>query len=226
LSVKEEGLIRHIGITSHNPNLVVDIIKDDFFETIMIPYNYITSQADVRLLSLARKENVGTIIMKPFAGGVLSNATAALKYVFRNGNVDTVIPGMIHPSEVDENLNICLGSHRLSDIDNELIVRDVNELGNKFCRWCDYCKICPQSIPISFIFRMERRFPDESSWTQNTRNVIEDAIRLADTCIDCGLCEQICPYKLAITEMIPEAVVSLNDQLSSFLSKKEIQGSS
>ncbi len=67
---KDQGLIRHIGITSHDPKLLTEIVKEEIFETIMIPFNYLTSLPADELLPLCRALNVGTVIMKPSGGGL------------------------------------------------------------------------------------------------------------------------------------------------------------
>jgi len=38
---KERGKINHIGVTSHSPDLAVEMAKTGLFETVMIPYNLV-----------------------------------------------------------------------------------------------------------------------------------------------------------------------------------------
>jgi predicted aldo/keto reductase-like oxidoreductase len=75
---KDQEIIRHVGITSHDPALLTEMVKEEIFETIMIPFNYLTSLPANTLLPLCRELNVGTVIMKPFGGGAFSNANTAL----------------------------------------------------------------------------------------------------------------------------------------------------
>lgn len=218
LKAREEGIIRHLGITSHNPKLLIKILEEDLFETVMIPYNYLTTEPEEKLFSICRKKKLGIIIMKPLAGGVLSNANTALKYILQKDVADVVIPGMTNIAEVNENVSIASGPFQLTNMDLSQIKKDKIELGNNFCRWCDYCQICPQKIPISFILRMERQFPDEKNWTENTSKVMNEAIKKAATCVECRLCENICPYNLEIVDMLPKKALSLNKKLTSYLS--------
>jgi len=37
---KEDGMIRHIGVTSHNPDLAVELVRSGHLETLMIQYDY------------------------------------------------------------------------------------------------------------------------------------------------------------------------------------------
>ena len=60
--LKDQGKIKHISVTSHNPDLAVEMVKSNHFATIMIPFNYLATKPAEELLPLCRKINVGTII--------------------------------------------------------------------------------------------------------------------------------------------------------------------
>ena len=210
---KEEGRIRHIGVTSHNPDLAVELVKSGHFETLMIQYNYIITKPEEEVLPLCRQLNVGSIIMKPFGGGAFSNANTALKYVYNNPDIDLVIPGTLSVSEVDENVSVWLCDWTISPQEFELIERDKLELGQLFCRGCDYCQPCPQEIPISFILRAERQMLRRMGWTDARVEQVRRAKERLDTCIHCGACESRCPYELHVQELLPKAMESLWDHM-------------
>jgi predicted aldo/keto reductase-like oxidoreductase len=207
--LKEQEKINHISVTSHSPDLAVEMVKSDHFTTVMIPYNYLaTKPADI-LLPLCKKLNVGTIIMKPFGGGAFSNARTALKYAYNNPNTDIVIPGVSSIAEVDENWKIWLGDLTLSKEELDLIEQDKKFLGDQFCRACDYCQPCPQGIPISTILRTETQVLRRMGWTERRLKQVKEAKEKIDTCIHCGVCESRCPYNLPIQELLPKAMESL-----------------
>ena len=158
VQARDDGKIRHLGITSHDPGVLTEIVREDVFETVMIPYNYLTLKPEEDLLPLCREMNVGTISMKPFGGGVFSNANTALKFVLGGGRVDIAIPGMMSVAEVEENVGVASVSLDLSGEELELIEKDKTELGSQFCRACGYCHPCPQGIPITFLLRAEGQF--------------------------------------------------------------------
>lgn len=205
----DEGKIEHLGVTSHDPDFLTDIIEEDIFETAMIPFNYLTPIPQKRLLPLCRKTNVGTVIMKPLGGGAFSNIETALKFVLGSENVDVVIPGMMTSREVEENIKIANGPFTLLERDNSLIERDKRELGNEFCRACNYCQPCLQDVPISFVLRAESQFLKRMGWRPGTEERINNAIEKAKGCIECGECEERCPYKLPIRELLKEKTSSL-----------------
>ena len=210
---KEEGKVRHIGVTSHNPELAAELVKSGHFETLMVQYNYIITKPEEVVLPLCRQLNVGAIAMKPFGGGAFSNANTALKYVYSNPDIDLVIPGTLSVAEVDENVRVWLGDMRITPRELELIEQDKRELGNAFCRGCDYCQPCPQGIPISFILRAERQTLRRMGWTDARVEQVRSAREKLDTCIHCGACESKCPYQLHIQELLPKAIVTLWDHM-------------
>ena len=209
LDAKDQGLINHIGVTSHNPDLAVEMVRSGLFETIMIPYNYLTTKPAELLLPTAKDLEVGTIIMKPFGGGAFSNANTALKYVLSNPNCDITIPGMLSVAGVEENIKVWNGDHSLTDEEIDLIDRDKKELGDQFCRSCNYCQPCPQDIPISTILRTEMQVLRRMGWSDRRVDEVKRAKLLLDTCIHCGQCESRCPYNLPIQDLLPKAMESL-----------------
>ena len=210
---RDEGKIVHLGITSHDPVVLADIVREGIFETIMIPYNYLTPKPEEALLPLCREMNVGTIIMKPFGGGAFTNANTALKFVLSKESVDVAIPGMMNVGEVEENVRVASGSHAISEEELELIERDRAELGDKFCRACNYCQPCPQGIPITFVLRAESQFLKRMGWRPGTEERIAEAVEKAGSCVECGECEARCPYHLPIRRLLPERAASLSEVL-------------
>ncbi|WP_435097225.1 aldo/keto reductase [Halorubrum sp. N11] len=74
---KEQGLIDHIGLTSHgNPELILDALdRIDDLESLMFPLNPVVAGKDddeydyEAVLARADEKNVGTLGIKAFAGG-------------------------------------------------------------------------------------------------------------------------------------------------------------
>ena len=200
---KEEGKIHHISVTSHDPVLSLELVESGLFETLMIPFNYLTPKPAEKLFPLCRKHNVGIINMKPFGGGAFSNANIALKYVFNNPDVGVVIPGVMSIAEVEENWSIYEGDITLTKEELGLIEKDKVELGTNFCRACGYCQPCPQEIPITFLLRAEKQFLRRMGWRPGTAERMTEAIEKGETCIQCRVCESRCPYELPISELLP-----------------------
>jgi predicted aldo/keto reductase-like oxidoreductase len=200
-----EGVIRHVGLTSHSMEIALEAIGSDHFETIMFPFNFITDEAAEELIPLAIREDVGFIAMKPMGGGVLENATIAFKYMRRFPEV-VPIPGIERPEEMEEIIGIMespvatMTATEATEMD-----RLVAELGTRFCRRCGYCEPCPEGVSISALMILDsfiKRMAVDSILTGGPARAVESA----SNCIKCGECEAKCPYDLPIREMMDERV--------------------
>ncbi len=199
---KRKGKIKHISITSHSMDIAKEAVKTDRFETIMFPFNFITSEAAEELLPLARKHDVGFIAMKPLAGGMLDNVTIAFKYLFQFPDV-VPIPGIEKTEEIEEIFQVLEGPREMTAAEEKEMQRLKNELGTRFCRRCDYCQPCTMEIPISMVITSSsfaKRMPTQSLFSGDIATGLEKALE----CSECGECEERCPYHLPIIEMIAE----------------------
>lgn len=197
---KEKGLIKEIGITSHDLHTLEKAIETNEFSSIQFPYNPVENQG-VKLFKRAKELDIGVIVMKPVAGGAITNVKLSLKYILENENVTTVIPGMNELEHVKINSSVGINLEKLSDKERERILREAKELGSEFCRRCGYCGPCPEGIdiPTQFVLNgyLERyNLPD---WAKERYNVLN---KNASHCKECGLCEPKCPYDLPIRDML------------------------
>ena len=80
LEAKEEGKIKYIGITSHSLETIEKAVEDGKFATIQFPYNIVEDQAD-DVFRKAHEKGIGTITMKPLAGGAIDDGALAIKYI-------------------------------------------------------------------------------------------------------------------------------------------------
>ena len=200
---QNEGRIRHIGITSHRLDVAKAAVQAGCFETIMIALNFVNTEAADDLLAMAQQRDTGVIIMKPMAGGMLENPVLAFKYLMQFPDI-LLLVGIAREGEMEENIRIVEAREPINGDDQREMDRIREELGTGFCRMCNYCQPCPQQIMISAImytrvaltrFDPERIFKGE--WNKFMEKVPD--------CIDCGECEERCPYNLPIRERIKEA---------------------
>ncbi|MFC2078945.1 aldo/keto reductase [Candidatus Bipolaricaulota bacterium] len=199
-----DGVVRHIGLTSHLMAIALKAVESDLFETIQFPFNYVTHEAEENLIPLAEKQDVGFIGMKPFAGGLLDDASLSIKYVLQWSNV-VPDPGIETIDDIEGILEVLNGDRRLTAAEMQEIERIRSETGHRFCRRCGYCLPCPAEIPIPVAMNLQsfiRRFPAEQMLSGGIASVAAKAA----TCLQCGDCETRCPYKLSIREMLVENV--------------------
>lgn len=208
LEAQKEGKIKYIGITSHSLDTIEQAVEDGRFSTIQFPYNIVEDQAD-KIFRKAHDKNIGIIVMKPLAGGALDDATLAIKYILSKDYIDVVIPGMDSVNQVKENVSV-LDNLILTEEDNKKIKEIRKNLGNKFCRRCEYCLPCPIGVNIPQNFLLEGYYTRYNlrEWSKERYNTLEGK---ASYCVKCGKCEKKCPYELPIIEMLENVCEKLED---------------
>ncbi len=207
LEAKEQGIIKHIGITSHSLETIEKAVDTDKFETVQFPYNIVETQAD-EAFRKANKRGIGVIIMKPLAGGAIDDATLAIKYILSKDYIDIVIPGMENSEQVIEN-SLVLENLELTSEDEEKIKLIKNTLGKRFCRRCEYCLPCPKGINIPMNFLIEGYYSryNLKEWAKERYSTLKGK---AKDCVECGICENRCPYDLPIREMLKDVSEKLD----------------
>ena len=204
VDAKAAGKIGHIGVTAHSVETLDKIISEcpDRFETFMFPYNVVELQGE-EVLKAARSRGIGTICMKPLAGGNLDDYALALRFVSQSDAIDISVVGMGDASEVERNAAVADQLIPLNDEDISKCEKIRKELGGRFCRRCGYCAPCTVGININMCFLMNNYLHKYNlvEWAKERY----DALPLhAGDCIGCRVCESRCPYNLPISEMMRE----------------------
>ena len=116
LNMKEQGVVRHIGLSSHTPATIQRVLYDVPVDMLMFSVNpgydyqkgeYAKGSVDERSAVYRRceAEGIGISVMKPFAGGQLLDASLSpfgqaltqyqcIQYALDRPGVLTVLPGM------------------------------------------------------------------------------------------------------------------------------------
>ncbi|MCQ2553993.1 MAG: aldo/keto reductase, partial [Clostridia bacterium] len=101
LEAKEQGKVRHIGITAHKIEVAFEAARSGLYETLQFPFSYLASDREVELVNLCKEKNVGFIAMKGLAGGLITNSKAAMAFMTKYDNV-LPIWGVQRDKELDE----------------------------------------------------------------------------------------------------------------------------
>ena len=202
LEAKEQGKIRHIGITTHRFQVALDAIDSGLYETLQFPFCYLADEKDIQVVEACKRANMGFIAMKALSGGLITNSAAAYAYL---DQFDHVLPiwGVQRESELDEFLSYIDAPPILTDELNAVIERDRVQLQGEFCRGCGYCMPCPAGIEINNCARMSlmiRRAPTDA-WTDEKG---QERMHKIKDCLNCGACKTKCPYGLDTPRLLQE----------------------
>ena len=69
LEAKEQGKIRHIGITNHRLAVAQEAIDSGLYEVLQFPFCYLATEKDLALVRQCKEKNIGFIAMKALSGG-------------------------------------------------------------------------------------------------------------------------------------------------------------
>ena len=197
----EEGKILHLGFSTHSLEVAFRGVESGLFETLQFPFNYIAREAADGLITAAVEHDVGFIGMKPFAGGNITDARLAIGYVLSHDGV-VPDPGIEKVTEVEEIISLVDEGVVLNDVDWTRMDATRDELGSRFCRQCMYCMPCPQGVEIWLLTYMKNLF---RLWPrEQVIEVFGSRAETIENCIQCGECEERCPYGLPIRELMQE----------------------
>ena len=194
LEAREQGKIRHIGLTNHRLNIAKEAVESGLYETLQFPFCYLATDKEIELAELCKEKNVGFIAMKALSGGLITNSAAACAYISQYENV-LPIWGIQRESELEEFISYISDTPAMNEEMRSIIEKDRKELLGDFCRGCGYCMPCPVGIEINNSARMSqliRRSPSQNWLTP----AWQEKMLKIDSCLNCNKCAQKCPYGL------------------------------
>lgn len=194
LKAKEQGKVRHIGITNHRLSVANEAVESGLYETLQFPFCYLATEKDIELVGKCKEADMGFIAMKALSGGLITNSAAAYAFL---AQYDNVLPiwGVQRESELDEFLSYIDNPPVMNDEIKSVIEHDREELLGDFCRGCGYCMPCPAGIEINNCARMSlllRRSPAASHLSKEG----QEKMMKIENCIHCNQCKSKCPYGL------------------------------
>jgi hypothetical protein len=231
LELKEEGKIRHVGISFHDTADVLDKILTEYpqVEIVQIQLNYVDYDDPAvqshKCLDVCKKHGKPVIVMEPVKGGNLvklpekaqavfdalqggSNASYAIRFAAGCEQVKMVLSGMGDMDQMQDNISYMKDFAPLDEKEQEA-VRNVCEIfraqGMIPCTGCRYCVDgCPKKILIPDLFTCLNTRKIFNDWNQV--NYYKTALTVKNgkptDCVKCGKCEQSCPQHLPIRDLL------------------------
>lgn len=231
LQLKEEGKIRHFGISFHDKASVLEQILTEYpqIEVVQIQFNYVDYE-DAAVQSrlcyeVCRKFGKPVIVMEPVRGGNLVNlpkeakdildslnggspASYAIRFAAGFDGMMMVLSGMSNMEQMNDNISFMKDFKPLNEDELEAIkkVTEIFRSENLIpCTACRYCIAgCPKNISIPDLFACLNAKKMYHDW--NTDYYYHSVHTVnngkASDCIKCGKCEAICPQHLPIRNLL------------------------
>ena len=189
-----------------------------------------------RVYEMARKYNKPVVIMEPVKGGLLADPPEAVAKILKNAAPDvsyaswairfaashegvlTVLSGMSNVEQMKDNISYMKDFRELSPSEQDVISQAQAEIA-KYplipCTDCKYCtKVCPMNIGIPATFSAMNMLILYNDLTRaqgrEKFHVTGMGKELAENCIKCGQCEEVCPQHIEIRKYLEEAVTALH----------------
>lgn len=233
LELKNAGFIRHMGISFHDNANVLDQILTEYpqIEVVQIQFNYAdyddASIESRKCYEVCRKHGKPVIVMEPVKGGKLVNlptdaqkifdalnggspASYAIRFAADFKGIIMVLSGMGSMEMVLDNCSYMKNFVHLNDEEKRAISQVLDILKGLDlidCTGCSYCTDgCPQRIAIPNLFACynANKMWGGSNGHYYYHHVHTSEGRKASDCISCGQCEDICPQKLPIKQLLKE----------------------
>ena len=178
---KEEGLIKHFGISFHDKAEVLDMILTEHpeVEVVQIQFNYLDYEdASVearKVYEVCEKHDKPVLVMEPIKGGSLvnlpedadrilrelnggSNASYAVRFAASFPKIAVVLSGMSDVAQMKDNISAMKDFVPLSEAEHEAvrkvcdIFKGLNLIPCTSCRYCIEENECPKGIRIPDLF--------------------------------------------------------------------------
>lgn len=232
LELKEEGKIRHLGISFHDKAQVLDRILTEYpqIEVVQIQFNYVDFDdpkvESRKCYEVCRSHGKPVIVMEPVKGGSLVNLPEAAQRIFDRLNGGSyasyairfaagfegmmmVLSGMSSLEQLSDNVGFMQDFKPLNKLERDAVDKVCAIFRNQGlipCTNCRYCtEVCPQSIAIPDLFACLN-----SSRQSQQADIHTIAGGMPSDCVKCGQCEEICPQQLNIRELLTVVAEELN----------------
>lgn len=235
---KENGRIRHLGLSAHGSCEVMKRFLDAYGEQMefcQIQMNYLdwTFQDAKGKMELLQEHHIPVWVMEPVRGGKLASLpeqhTATLKalrpdesipaWAFRFlQSIDSVavtLSGMSNFEQLEENIRTYEEEKPLNQQEMDTLLGIAGEmLGKKTlpCTACRYCiSHCPQELDIPALLALynEHCFTDGGFIAPMALSAFAKE-KLPSACVGCRSCEAVCPQQIKISEAMSDFAEKTN----------------
>jgi predicted aldo/keto reductase-like oxidoreductase len=210
LEAKKQGKTRFLGVSTHDPNAVVDrVLKLGAFDVVLMTYSYTIGATRDEAIRKLHDAGIGLVAMKVVVatanfsmegrGGTPKpklqgeGPLAAVKWVLKNPLFATSIPNMADVDQLEMNFRAMTEPYTAAD--EKMLFARSEEIRPYYCRMCYSCKgQCPKGVPVPDELRF-LAYNDFCGDLHQARTNFMDLPReiRGVRCTDCDACSVRCP---------------------------------
>ena len=224
IKLKEEGLIKHICVSSHLiGDDIKELLEENVFEAILFGYSAYNFSVRQKAFDAIKAYDIGCVVMNPLGGGIIpqnpeifnfikkdknqSIVEAALHFIFAHEKITTALVGFSDLHEIHEAVHAVETYRGIENSLLEKIKGDATESFGTLCTGCQYCNNCPVEIPIPkfmeaynhrILYKNDHALSDRLKWHWDITKEI------AGICTECGQCEQVCTQHIPIIDRLKD----------------------
>jgi aryl-alcohol dehydrogenase-like predicted oxidoreductase len=215
--LKKQGKTRAIGLSTHDPNNMVDHIIKCGLDAVQTTYSYAIG-APYRDAAIKRLQDagIGVIAMKVVIALTTApkdlsqkpklkaeeTPVAAIRWVLRNPAISTTVPHHGSIKELEMNIRGMTGSY--SPADEKLLYVRNEQIRPLYCRMCYQCKDqCLQGVPVTDELRFLAYNDFGGSLFQARLSFMELPRKVRNVrCSDCSFCTVQCPNGVRVRDRL------------------------
>ncbi len=222
---KEQGLVTHIVFSSHmDGDGITTVAESELFEGVTLGLCAINFPYRMKGVRSAYQNNLGVVTMNPLGGGEIirhadrfdfiktrpeqSILEAALHFNLAHQEITSVLVGFTTVDDVRTAVATVDTFQPPNEEEIAAIQKDIEQRFDRLCTTCNYCKDCPEGIPVArfieaYNYYMLYNEPEKPFERLHWHWDIDDLDWL-ERCTQCRECEDICTQKLPILERFEE----------------------
>ena len=241
LQLKQKGIIRAIGLSSHVPNVALKAVQSGQIDVLMFSVNplfdLLPEQTQIddlfeqktyehgassginpsrqQLYETCARLGVGITVMKTLGAGLLLGADSSPfgqpmtvaqceHYALTRPAIASVLIGCVSSEQVNQALQYEAPSAQEKDY-TAVLNTSQRYSANGACMYCNHCLPCPQEIDIAAVHQY---YDLARSLSEVPATIREHYLALhahASDCIQCGACEERCPFGVEVIQNTEKA---------------------
>ena len=229
--LKEEGLIRHVCISSHLiGDRIKELLDEGAFEGVLFGYSAYNFNTRKAAFDVITRRKLGAVVMNPLGGGLIPDnpqlfefvktrkdetaVEAALRFLWAHKEITVALVGCRDEKDVREALAAMEGFQPIADSELDRIKSAAGDAFADICTGCQYCDNCPEGIRIpklmdaynhKLLHREDQQMLNRLNWHWSV------PYTEAGRCVECGRCEEECTQHLPIISRLKE-IVQIGDK--------------